>query len=274
MRLSTSAILILSALAALSPTSAAAAEAARFGPAEITLGGQAAPASATVCGFAVVAREAGPQVALVGPAAFVACVRQGEEAAVAVPIQGVIGPFTISAEATVLTGQKAAVELVIDVQAPLDARQAVMPGAREAPERGGSGRRLAVARDPPRRGAAPSLACGESVRLSVQADAAPQPLVVHLRTRGDAGESAVRWRGLRLAASSESIEIPISVAAPPARPAPGRQPSSGRSTAAKTSSAISRATARRRPTGWRRWRSSGRSPRTWRPPARPTNRDG
>jgi hypothetical protein len=216
MRLSTSAILILSALAALSPTSAAAAEAARFGPAEITLGGQAAPASATVCGFAVVAREAGPQVALVGPAAFVACVRQGEEAAVAVPIQGVIGPFTISAEATVLTGQKAAVELVIDVQAPLDARQAVMPGAREAPERGGSGRRLAVARDPPRRGAAPSLACGESVRLSVQADAAPQPLVVHLRTRGDAGESAVRWRGLRLTAGSESIEIPISVAAPPA----------------------------------------------------------
>ena len=181
MRLSSLAILVLSVLAGLPSTRVAGAAETRPAPAAVILGGEAAPASAAVCGFAVVARESGPQVALLGPTAFIACVRQGEEAAVAVPVQGVAGPFTISAEATVLAGRKPSVELTAGTQTT---------------ER--------------------ALSCGESARLALQGNATGQGCVVRLRTRGDAGEAAVRWRGLRLTAGSESIEIPISVAAAPA----------------------------------------------------------
>lgn len=84
-----------------------------FGRAEVALCGEPAPpASSSVCGFCVVARDDGPQVAFTTrPPACIVCVRRGEEVAVAVPVRGVTEPFSVTAEATLVAGEQAEVSL-------------------------------------------------------------------------------------------------------------------------------------------------------------------
>ena len=171
-------------LAACSQAPAAAAPV--FGPAQVLLGGEPAQPSASVCGFSVAARGSAAQVALMGPPpALIACVRPGEDAAVAISVEGIAGPFVVVAEATVLHGPEAEVRLSAAAQ--------------------GAGRR--VLRD-------------AAVRLEAAGQGDGQPVVLRLETRAGREEAAVRWRGLRIEAEGRSIDIPISAAATP----PGRGP--------------------------------------------------
>jgi len=164
------------------------AEAPTFGPARIVLGGEPAPpASASVCGFALVAHDEGPQVALEArpPAAVVSV--QGEEAVVAViPLEGLAGPFTVSAEAALVHGDGAEVSLGV----------------------GQAG--------PPR-----TLGRGEAVRLEASGQGGAEGAAVRLATRARGGEAAVRWRRLRLKGEGGEIDIPLDV---PAAPYTGRAP--------------------------------------------------
>ena len=71
-----------------------------FQPAVVTLDGvPAPPASMSVCGFRLVARAAGPQLAVMEPAAMLASLGPGEELAVAIPVQCAAGSASLSAEA-------------------------------------------------------------------------------------------------------------------------------------------------------------------------------
>ncbi|MFO7973918.1 MAG: hypothetical protein R6V12_04710 [Candidatus Hydrogenedentota bacterium] len=79
-------------------------------PCAVTLMGGAAPeASASVCGFSLLAAYKGPQLASLGENAFAACVRDGEEARITVPVFNVPQGAFVHAGISVAPGGKAGV---------------------------------------------------------------------------------------------------------------------------------------------------------------------
>ena len=128
----------------------------------ITLDGQSAPSpSSAVAGFALVARDSGPQVALLGRTGFVACMSQGEDVSVAIPISGTTNRLDIVAEVTLLEGEA---EVALDNGPGIASAQALRPGTVTLHTSGAN------------------LPPGQPLRLS---------------TRARSAEAAVRWRNIR-----------------------------------------------------------------------------
>ena len=168
-----------------------------FGRAEVILCGEPSPPrSSSVCGFSMVAREAGPQIAFTErPPACIVCVRGGEEVVVAVAVRGVPGPFRATARATARAGQDTKVTLSL--------------GGENA-----SGRVLQEG----------------TIQLEVSGKGNAQGIKMSLKTSGESGESAVCWHDVRLSVGDRSFDVPILPAAfeigqgpPPVLPAM-RQP--------------------------------------------------
>ena len=179
MRCRNRALVFLTAAGAVLPALALGAEVPKFGPAEVTLSGEAAPASAAVGGFSVAARGDGPQAALMGPpAACTACVRQGEEVVIAIPIQTGQGSLTVTAEVAIVSGREADARLAVDGD--------------------GTGR---------------VVSAGDTVRLTAAGKPSGQGAAVRLKTAGRGGEAAVRWRSLRLTVDNQTFDIPVSTVA-------------------------------------------------------------
>jgi len=147
-----------------------------FRPVRVSVCGQPPPpASASHCGFSLVARSEGPQVALMAPARrLVVGVRANEQVEVAIEVRGLAGPFTVAAKATLIEGDKA--EVGLSVHQPVTVRE---------------------------------VAPGETLQLEASGHAGAEPVVVCLRTTAKAGESAIRWEDTRLLTGGQSIEIPL-----------------------------------------------------------------
>jgi hypothetical protein len=152
--------------------------------------------SSEATGFTLIAKGAGPQVAVLATAgALVACVRQDETAEVRVPLAGRSGTFSVSARVDLLEGETAHVELSIDGKSC-----------------GGT------------------LRAGQEILLSLEVVAADSQSQVCLIARGDAAEAAVRWRELRIEEGADAAPAvvgfqakdPLHVACPPPRHPPLR----------------------------------------------------
>lgn len=152
------------------------AEPPRFGQAEVTLCGRPAPApSASVCGFSLIARNDGPQVALIGPArSFLVDARAWEEAVLTIPVQGVTGVCAATAEVASVEGEGTEVGLAVN----------------------GKETRATVPRD-------------GQVRLEAQGQVAGGAVIVRLRTRAAGGAAAVRWSEVRITTDTASSEVDI-----------------------------------------------------------------
>jgi len=160
-----------------------------FEPPRVTLCNQPAPPpSSAVCGFALVAEETGPQVALMQPSAtFLVSVRPGEEGRVAIPIRGINGGFTLKASATVFQGRDVQVELSAD---------------------GASSNRVELHHG--------------SARLEVSGRANRQEGVVYLTTTARSTEAAVRFSRLLLITERGSLDVPIQISPSPSKRGPPR----------------------------------------------------
>ena len=102
LRIRASAISLLTGLLSLCVPAAAAQP--QFTPPKIALCGKPAPApSSAVCGFALIARKAGPQVAVIGPA-LLASIRPDEEVTVGVEVRELEQPFILSVRAKLCHG--------------------------------------------------------------------------------------------------------------------------------------------------------------------------
>jgi hypothetical protein len=103
---------VLVAWAALAPVVYGAAP--KVGRATIAFNGKPAPtASASASGFSVVAGADGPQLALFG-GGLVLALRRGEQVDIRIPMTAVPDEFTLAAEATLVSGAGADVELALD----------------------------------------------------------------------------------------------------------------------------------------------------------------
>jgi cytochrome c553 len=169
-------------------------------PAEVTLDAVAAPAaSLPVCGFRLVARDAGPQLAVMEPAVMLASLEPGEEVAVALPVQCAAGPSSVSADVALVEGNAAEVCLSLGEQAQTERLQPGRPLRLDAAGAGGS------------------------VKIVMRMKAGP----------GTAG-AAIRWSALRLTAAGRAVDVPVTLPAthlgsgppavlPPLRPAIQRE---------------------------------------------------
>jgi len=147
---------VLAVLGALAPVLHGAAP--KVGRATVAFNGKPAPAaSASASGFSVVAGADGPQLALFGGGLLLA-LRQGEQVDIRIPLTGVPGEFTLAAEATLVSGAGADVELALDGAQPC---------------------RAALA--------------GKTVRLTVTGGVNGKPTTARLRTVCRGGRVAVRW---------------------------------------------------------------------------------
>ncbi|MBM4085912.1 MAG: hypothetical protein FJ272_14090, partial [Planctomycetes bacterium] len=173
----------------------------RFGQAQVTLNGQPAPPlSASVAGFALVAGDTGPQVAILGATgAFAVSVCDGEDVEIALPILNAAQPFEVTADATTVHGKAAEVSLSVDgtCSAPVMA-----PPVPYAPT-------LAERREPitrPLRTVDGETARGEgTASLAMKAAGG----VLRLKTRAGSGESTVRWERVRLRMGDRSLDVPM-----------------------------------------------------------------
>ena len=172
----------------LAAQAAAGAGGPRFGPAEIAFSGRAAgPASSSVCGFVVVTRGAGPQVALIKrPPSFLAAVRGDEHVSVSVPCRGAAGRVSVTVEVCLTFGGQAEVELSV--------------GDRRSTQR---------------------LHRGRSVKLKADYQATAAPVVIRATTRARGQAVGVRWRGLRVRTSGGGFDVP---AWPAVAPQTGQAP--------------------------------------------------
>lgn len=152
------------------------AAAPRFAPPEITFLGKAAgPPSSSVCGFGVVTRGDGPQLAVMKrPPAFVAAVRGNEHVSVSFPCQRAAGRLSVTVEVCLIFGGEADAELSV--------------GDRRAQE---------------------TLRPGRSVKLKVDYEAGEASLVIRATTRARGKEAGVRWRGLRVETSAGRLDVPV-----------------------------------------------------------------
>jgi hypothetical protein len=150
-----------------------------FGPAQVTLNGTAAPAaSLSVCGFRLVALDAGPQLAVMEPAAMLAALQQGEEIAVCVPMRTVNGPCTISAEVALLDGAAAEVVLSLDEKAG---------------------------------GPSTALKPGRPTRLEATGVLQSDRITMRIKAAAGASPVAVSWSNLRLTAGARSQEVSLTL---------------------------------------------------------------
>ena len=150
---------VVLAWGALAPVLHAAAP--KAGRATIAFNGKPAPpASASASGFSVVAGAGGPQLALYGGELLLA-LRQGERVDIRIPLTAVPGEFTLEAEATLVSGSDAEVQLALD-------------------------------------GAQPCRAAldGKTVRLTVTGGANGKPTTARLRTVCRGPRAVVRWDAL------------------------------------------------------------------------------
>lgn len=76
------------------------------GQVNVTLcGATAPPPSASVCGFSVIGGATGPQIALQGKSGFLVSLERGEEVCVKLPVTGIEGPCTVTAEILPVKGE-------------------------------------------------------------------------------------------------------------------------------------------------------------------------
>ncbi len=147
----------------------------------VLAGEPAPPASRDVCGFSLIARDAGPQIAVMGPAkAFTVSVQGDEATQVAIPVTNLTAPLRIMAEVVVVYGEQAEVEL----------------------EWGGKRVTQVV------RGSDPRTLKTEFVALE-----GASALVASVR--GVGGEAGVRWRRLQGEFADRSFDIPLVFAQAP-----------------------------------------------------------
>ena len=87
-----------------------------FDAANVTLCGETAEsASGSVCGFSIVARDVGPQVALLNSGReCIVSVRRGESVEIRVSIRNMTGPFTVAVYALGRSGGSGNVSLPVD----------------------------------------------------------------------------------------------------------------------------------------------------------------
>ncbi|NQT11346.1 MAG: NPCBM/NEW2 domain-containing protein, partial [Planctomycetes bacterium] len=147
-----------------------------FGKVAVSLCGvPAPPASPAACGFSLVAAESGPQLALLEPArAFTVSVESGEEVRLTIPAKNLVEPVKIIAEATVVAGAEAEVELSLGAETI----------RRTVPE-------------------------GASITLETPVVEGAADASVVLATRGVTGETGVRWRGLRFVTEDRTVNVPL-----------------------------------------------------------------
>lgn len=167
-----------------------------FGAPEIVLAGRPAPRpSSPATGFALVASEDGPQVALLAPPfALVACLDAREDVVVTIPLEGFPQPFSVSAEATLMHGGDA--EAILTVGEGSVARATLVEG-----------------------------------RARLEAAGAPgeDRIEIRLRARAASGEAVVRWSAVRFQTANRTLDIPLMAHTaeslelyPPAQTAPMR----------------------------------------------------
>jgi mono/diheme cytochrome c family protein len=123
----------------------------------------APPPSSAICGFSLIADGSGPQLASLGRDAFAACIREGEEVAIEIPVINLTTGAKVQAEAALVNGVSAQIGISFDV--PPILRQ---------------------------------LVTEEVVVLEASADPAAKEGRIRLTILGGPGESVVRWRKIRL----------------------------------------------------------------------------
>jgi hypothetical protein len=148
----------------------------RFGKITTRLAGQPAPpASASTCGFSLIASDAGPQVAVMQLAnTCTVSVRQGETVDFGIPVENLAVPMRVSLQAAILYGQQAEVSLAIDE------KQVVQ-----------------------------SIEVGDWVTLEIEVSSADQLSKIALATHGMDDEAGVRWRRLRCVTAESSFDVPL-----------------------------------------------------------------
>jgi len=152
-----------------------------FGDGQITFGDETAPArTPPTGGFSLIAGQTGPQVAVMESAGmFTADVAPGEEVRWAVAVRNVTEPVRITADARIVGGSRAEVQLAL--------------GA------------ASVSR---------TLRCGDDVCLTIGPVTLSDEAEIAATTRGIDCETGVRWSNLRYALGDR--EYPLSLGLPPA----------------------------------------------------------
>ena len=147
-----------------------------FGNAEVTSEGSPVTQSGYgACGFLLAADGPGPQVAMMLPAgSFTACVRDAESVEVSIPIEGVSGTFSVSCLVDLLDGKHGKATISIGEHT---SSQAVGPG--------------------------------KTLKLEAEGTGSGGKLTLRLGSGGSLGETAVRWRELRVIVNGAAVAIPL-----------------------------------------------------------------
>lgn len=119
------------------------ANALSLGTPQLSLCGIPAPMpSSVVAGLSLIAADSGPQVALLGPNAFAACLREGEEAIIEIPLGNLPADAKILAEAELIHGAAGEAGLAFDMPPSLCQLSGEQPLILEAKSRDGKEGRL------------------------------------------------------------------------------------------------------------------------------------
>ena len=147
-----------------------------FGNYTVSFDGEAAPApTAAAGGFALIARNTGPQVAVMETArTMTVSVEQGEQVRWIIPVKNVVTPMRIMADVRVIGGGQAKVELSLG-------GQCVTRTVRQ----------------------------GEGVVLETKPDSAGTKAEIVVATRGGNKETGVRWSNLRYGVDEQVFPIPM-----------------------------------------------------------------
>jgi NPCBM/NEW2 domain/Hydrazine synthase alpha subunit middle domain len=147
-----------------------------FGRPVMVLAGEPAPSpSAESCGFALVAHDEGPQVAALGPDAFVVSLQAGEDMAVTIPARNIKEAVRVTVEAALLGGSGAEVSLTVDDAPPL---WRTLSGGME--------------------------------QFEIARQAGGEDMAAHLRVRAAGAESLVRLGKARLFTGDSAFDLPLS----------------------------------------------------------------
>lgn len=160
----------------------------QLGQGRFLMNGRPADVSGSAGGFLLLTSGPGPQAALTThTACWVASVRAGEELALSLPVKGLDASVLLAADAMLLQGRRAEVEL--------------SAGARRATK---------------------TVSPGQAAHLELRADRAGGGVTVSFVTRRGVGDAAVRWRGLRIGSGGRwsQVAIPPAPSAGPAIPPP------------------------------------------------------